>query len=156
MSNSKSDVRWAGWELSEVESRRISSSSWSDTNHSDSEPPTSLRCTNCCCSCRSKTYPESARPKSSMRLVLKSTHSHHVAAFKVLYELSTLLLLSRVSTHSREVRRSVYNRGWVVKQTIIFSTNRKKKEKKKKEVPFRRIKHIRRSGTSHTDRYKAT
>lgn len=76
MNNSKSDVRWAGWELSEVDSRRISSSSWSDTNHSDSEPPMSLRCTNCCCSCCSKTYPEPGQTKIVNKTRIKVHHSY--------------------------------------------------------------------------------
>lgn len=103
MSNSKSEVRWVGCSLSEAESRRISSSSWSDTNHSDSEPPTSLRGISCWCSCCSNTYPDRPDQNRQWKLTIK-VHQVREKIFRYLSSRVTNL----ISTSKTKPDKNVY------------------------------------------------
>lgn len=131
MSNSKSEVRWDGCSLSEAESRRISSSSWSETNHSDSEPPTSLRGISCWCSCCSNTYPDRPDQNRQWKLTIK-VHQQVFVLWKIFcknyflfFFLSSLILFlikSQIILIKQEKRKKKKKKtSWIYKDTYIYS-----------------------------------
>lgn len=126
MSNSKSEVRWDGCSLSEAESRRISSSSWSETNHSDSEPPTSLRGISCWCSCCSNTYPDRPDQNRQWKLTIK-VHQQVFVLWKIFCKNYFLFFFFVIFNFVQ------------IKSQIILIKQEKRKKKKKKQAEYIKI-----------------